>query len=92
VITLFATGQGPELPPGEDGVVDDPILRTPQLAVSLTIGGKTADILYAGTGLGLVQGVMQVEAVIPTGLTGAVPVVLTVGSASSQANVTITVQ
>jgi uncharacterized protein (TIGR03437 family) len=92
VITLFVTGQGPELPPGEDGVVDDPILRTPQLVVSLTIGGKTADVLYAGTGIGLVQGVMQVEAVIPTGLTGAVPVVLTVGSASSQANVTITVQ
>jgi uncharacterized protein (TIGR03118 family) len=92
VITLFATGQGPVLPPGEDGVVDDRILSTPQLPVSLTIGGQTADVLYAGTGPGLVQGVMQVEAVIPSSLTGAVPVVLTVGSAGSQANVTISVQ
>jgi uncharacterized protein (TIGR03118 family) len=92
VITLFATGQGLVLPPGADGVVDDRILSTPQLPVSLTIGGQTADVLYAGTGPGLVQGVMQVEAVIPSGLTGAVPVVLTVGSASSQANVTISVQ
>jgi uncharacterized protein (TIGR03118 family) len=92
VITVFATGQGPELPPGEDGVVNDRVLRVPQLPVSLTIGGQTADVLYAGSALGLVQGVMQIEAVIPSGLTGAVPVVLTVGSAGSQANVTISVQ
>ncbi|HEY7388038.1 MAG TPA: TIGR03118 family protein [Bryobacteraceae bacterium] len=92
IITLFATGQGPELPPGEDGVVNDRVLRVPQLPVTLTIGGQTADVLYAGTAPGLVQGVMQVEAVIPSGLTGAVPVVLTVGSAGSQANVTINVQ
>lgn len=92
VITLFATGQGPEYPPGEDGVVNDRILRTPQLPVSLTIGGQTAQLLYDGTAIGSVQGVMQVEALIPAGLTGAVPVVLTVGSAGSQANVTISVK
>ena len=92
VITLFATGEGPEYPPGEDGVVNDRILRTPQLPVSLTIGGQTAHVLYAGTAIGAVQGVMQIEALIPTGLTGAAPVVLTVGSATSQANVTISVK
>ena len=92
VITLFATGEGPENPPGEDGVVDDRILRTPQLPVSLTIGGQNARVLYAGTGFGQVQGVMQVEALIPAGLTGAVPVVLTAGTASSQANVTISLK
>jgi uncharacterized protein (TIGR03437 family) len=92
VITLFATGEGPEYPPGEDGVVNDRILRTPQLPVSLTIGAQTAHVLYAGTAIGAVQGVMQIEALIPTGLTGAAPVVLTVGSATSQANVTISVK
>jgi uncharacterized protein (TIGR03118 family) len=94
VITILATGAGPENPPGEDGIVDNQIIRTPQLPVSLTIGGKAADLLYAGTALEQVDGVIQVEAIIPASLAGAgaVPVVLTVGSASSQANVTISVQ
>lgn len=94
VITILATGAGPENPPGEDGAVDNRIVRTPQLPLSLTIGGKAADVLYAGTALGQVDGVIQVEAIIPSSLAGAgaVPVVLTVGSASSQANVTISVQ
>jgi len=91
VITLYATGQGPTYPPGEDGVVNDRIIRTPQLPVSLTIGGQTARVLYAGTAFGSVQGVMQVEALIPSGLTGAVPLVLTVGSVSSQTTTTISV-
>ncbi len=91
VITILATGAGPENPPGEDGAVDARIIRTPQLPVSLTIGGQPATILYAGTALGQVDGVLQVEAIIPEGLSGAVPVVLTIGSASSQANVTINV-
>ena len=92
VITLFATGEGPANPPGEDGVVNDRILRTPQLPVSLTIGGQPAKVLYAGSAIGGVQGVMQIEVLIPAGLTGAVPVTLTVGSTASQANVTISVK
>jgi len=92
VITLFATGAGPEAPAGEDGVVNDRIVRTPLLPVTLTIGGQNARVLFAGSGLGLVQGVLQVEALIPLGVTGTAPVVLTVGSASSQPNVTISVK
>jgi uncharacterized protein (TIGR03437 family) len=92
VITLFATGQGPENPPGEDGVVNDRILRTPQLPVSLSIGGQSAKVLYAGSGLGIVQAILQVQAIIPAGVTGTAPVVVTVGSASSQPKVTISVK
>jgi|SRR5579871_1957220 len=92
VITLFATGAGPMNPPGENGVVNDRIIRTPQLPVSVSIGGQNAQVVFAGSSDGNVQGVMQVEAIIPTGLTGSVPVVVTCGSASSQANVTIAVK
>jgi uncharacterized protein (TIGR03118 family) len=91
-ITLYATGEGPTYPPGEDGVVNDRIIRTPQLPVSLTIGGQPARVFYAGTAIGSVQGVTQVEALIPSGVTGTVPVVLTVGSAGSQTTATISVQ
>jgi uncharacterized protein (TIGR03437 family) len=73
-------------------VVNDRILRTPQLPVSLSIGGQNAKVLYAGSGLGLVQAILQVEAIIPAGVTGTAPVVLTVGSASSQPKVTISVK
>jgi uncharacterized protein (TIGR03437 family) len=96
VIVLFATGEGPEYPPGENGVINDRVLRVPQLPVSLTIGGLPARVLYAGTAIGQVQGVMQVEALIPAGLSGSVPVLLTVGfnyfNITSQPNVTIAVK
>jgi uncharacterized protein (TIGR03118 family) len=92
VITIFATGEGLTYPPGEDGVVNDRILRAPQQKVTLSIGGKDAQVIYAGTALGSVQGVMQVEALVPAGVTGTAPVVLTVGGVASQPNVTIAVK
>jgi uncharacterized protein (TIGR03118 family) len=91
VITLYATGEGATYPPGQDGEVDTMIIRTPQLPVSLTVGGQTARVLFAGTAFGSVQGVMQVEALIPSGVTGTVPLELTVGSANSQTTATINV-
>jgi len=94
VITILATGAGPENPPGDDGAVNDRIIRTPQLPLSLTIGGQNAEVLYAGSAPGMVDGVVQVEALIPTSLAGAgaVPVVLTVYGNNSQPNVTINVK
>ena len=91
IITLFGTGEGATNPPGEDGFVNDRILRQPILPVTVTIGGQRAQLLYAGTAVGQEQGILQVEAVIPGGLTGNVPVVVTVGPASSQATATISV-
>jgi uncharacterized protein (TIGR03437 family) len=91
VITLFGTGEGATNPPGEDGVVNDRILRQPVMGVIVTIGGQRAQLLYAGTAAGLEQGILQVEAVIPGGLSGSIPVVLTVGPASSQTTGTISV-
>ena len=92
VVTFFGTGEGWTNPTGEDGVVNDRIIREPLAPVSVTIGGKPAQLIYAGTAFGIVQGVLQVEAVIPTGVTGTAPVVLTVGSATSQTTATISVK
>lgn len=93
VVILFGTGEGATDPGGQDGLVITDILRIPQLAVSLTIGGQTAKVTYAGSGPSLVSGVLQVEAIVPNGAgTGAVPVELTVGSASSQKNATISLK
>jgi trimeric autotransporter adhesin len=75
VISIYATGQG-----------------SGSAAGSLTIGGYNAAVLYAGSAPGF-PGLMQVNAQIPQGFLGPgiQSVILTVGTASSQAGVTITI-
>ncbi len=93
VVVLYATGEGATNPVGVNGLVTGNIFRTPQLPVTATIGGQNAVVAYAGTSPGMVSGILQVELIVPKGAgTGAVPVVLTVGSASSQKTATITLQ
>lgn len=93
VILLFATGEGPTNPPGEDGAVTGKFLHEPVQTPSLTIGNQPAQIIYAGSVPDYISGVMEVEAIIPAGApSGAVPVVLTVGAASSQSGVTINIK
>jgi uncharacterized protein (TIGR03437 family) len=62
----------------------------------VSIGGKQATVAYAGAAPGFVAGVLQVNARVPDDLAvsglALVPVVITVGAASSQANVTLAVQ
>jgi uncharacterized protein (TIGR03118 family) len=90
VVALFATGAGATEPAGQDGLVEGDIFRVPVAPVTMTIGGKTAQVTYAGSSPGQLSAVLQVEAVVPSGAgTGAIPVVLTVGTASSQTTATI---
>jgi uncharacterized protein (TIGR03437 family) len=96
-ISIYATGEGQTSPAGSNGVVT-PLngsgLRTPIAPVSVTIGGVPCQVLYAGSAPGIVSGIMQVTVLIPpTAPSGpAVPIVITVGSASSQPNVTLAIQ
>ena len=94
VIILFATGEGITTPAGQDGLISTSrFLHEPVLPVSMTIGGKTAQVLYAGSAQGSVEGLMEVEVVVPAGAgTGAQPVVLKVGTASSATGATISLQ
>ncbi|HYO80741.1 MAG TPA: putative Ig domain-containing protein [Bryobacteraceae bacterium] len=95
IISLFATGEGQTSPASVDGTIVAPDrLTVPLLPVSLTIGGRQARIVYAGSAPGQVAGLMQINAVIPEETTPgqAAPVVLTVGSNSSQAGVTIAIR
>jgi uncharacterized protein (TIGR03437 family) len=60
---------------------------------TVTIGGQTATIAYAGTAPGSVQGLYQVNAVVPaTTASGEQPVVVTIGGVASQSGVTVNVQ
>jgi uncharacterized protein (TIGR03437 family) len=93
VVALFATGEGITEVPGVDGRVSTTILPKPQAAVSVQIGGKPADIRYAGAAPYAVAGALQVNAVVPDGVgPGAVPVVLTIGGQAGSSGVTISVR
>jgi uncharacterized protein (TIGR03437 family) len=60
--------------------------------VTVQIGGQPATVLYAGAAPDLVAGVFQINVQVPTGLqAGNQPVVVTVGTKTSPANVTLNV-
>ena len=93
VVVLYATGAGATDPSGVDGLVASRTLPVPVLPVSVTMDGKRAQVSYAGAAPGAVAGVMQVNVVVPSGVSsGAIAVVLQVGSANSQPGVTLSVQ
>ena len=92
-VTFYATGEGVTNPFGQDGAVQSQTARAPNLAVKVTIGGQTAQLVSAGTPVGTLSGVMALTVTVPTGLTaGNAPVVLTVGTVSTTQNVTIAVK
>ena len=97
VVTLYFTGGGQTNPagvdgkPNGDGSAGNPI-PLPVQSVFVNIGGKNATVQFAGGAPGVVAGIMQVNAVVPSGLSaGAAPVVVQSGTAFSQAGVTISV-
>jgi uncharacterized protein (TIGR03437 family) len=96
VVSIYATGEGQLDPPGVTGSVTTtvPPFPKPVAPVSLTIGGQTAQIEYAGEAPGLVSGVLQVNAVIPAGTaSGNQRVILTVGNNSNSLQyITVAVQ
>jgi uncharacterized protein (TIGR03118 family) len=92
-VLLYATGEGQTDPAGVDGLITGEFLRTPVAQVSLSIGGQPATVVYAGSVPGGVAGLLVVEAIVPANAsTGASPVSLTVGSASSPSGTTIFVK
>ena len=102
VIQVFMTGEGKTLPAAVTGKVNnvsDPSqLPVPLIQpVSALVGGQPAQVLFAGEAPGAVSGILQVNVVIPSTLSSgavpiAIPIVISVGTAASQAGVTVSVQ
>ena len=92
VIVLYGTGEGLENPVPADGAITSGTPPSPQLPISVTIGGSPAKVTYAGAAPGLAAGVIQINAVIPTGIVGRnAPVTWTAGTYSSQPGVTVAI-
>jgi len=87
VIVIYCTGLGPVNPPVPAGAAApvDPLSRTTN-EVKLTIGGRDAQVLFAGLAPTF-TGVYQVNAIVPADVTPSrtAPVVLTVNNQSSPA-------
>lgn len=63
------------------------------LPVSVTIGGITADVLYAGTAPQNVAGFFQMNVKVPENApSGALEVIVTVGGVRSQTGLTVAVR
>lgn len=92
IVVLYATGEGQTSPAGVDGQLATTAYPKPLLRVEVTIDGKPAEVFYAGAAPGIVAGLMQINARIPTNAqVGPVQVAVTVGSATSQGGVTLAV-
>jgi len=88
---LYGTGEGQTIPAGVDGGVNTSVYPKPVLSVTAMVGGQPAQILYAGAAPDFVAGVLQVDIQIPAGVSGTVPLQLTIGTASTPSGLTVTV-
>jgi len=100
VVMIYATGGGNTSPLSSDGVFApsaEPFTRLTQ-PVSVDIAGIPAQVTYAGGAPGLVNGLIQINAVVPNGVvTGVivplvVPVVVKIGGVQTQSDITMAVR
>jgi endo-1,4-beta-xylanase len=93
-IQIFGTGGGAVVGGATDGALWPAVLGSlVTQPVTATIGGMTATVDYSGPAPGLVNGAVQVNLTIPSGLaSGPQPVVITVGTAQTQAGITVAVK
>jgi uncharacterized protein (TIGR03437 family) len=93
IISLFGTGEGQTAPAGTDGlIITADRLPVPNAQVAVEIQGRPAEVLYAGGAPGSPAGAFQMNVRVPVETTrGAqVPVIVRIGSRSSQTGVVLT--
>ena len=94
VVMIYATGGGAMATAVVDGSIAQPPFATLSQNVVVRIGGVPAQVLYQGAAPGIVQGVLQINAVVPNGIApgDTVPIELTIGGVTSPAGVTLAVR
>ena len=93
VILVYGTGFGALNPLPTDGQLAQ-VQATTTSPVTAAIDGVPAAVLYAGAAPGLIAGIVQINVRVPEGLSAnpAAPIVLRMGSFTTQAGVTVSVQ
>jgi uncharacterized protein (TIGR03437 family) len=97
-VILYITGEGDfatTITPRTGLLIPPTLTPLPQLnpLPTVTIGGATATVAYAGPFVGSILGIAQLNVVVPSGSTTgpAVPVSVTIGGASTQSGVTLSI-
>jgi uncharacterized protein (TIGR03437 family) len=93
-IAIFhGAGEGQTTLGGVSGMPATTVFPKPVLPVTVTIGGKSAEVLYYGAAPYMVAGVIQINVKVPTDIAaGNAEVIIKVGNNSSQAGVTLAVK
>ena len=93
VVVLYATGMGVLSPAASDGtIIASTPLPAPVLPIQVTVGWRSAQVLYAGSAPGMVAGAIQINVAVPAGIAaGDAAVVAMVGTFSSPDGCTISV-
>ena len=92
IIMVYGTGFGTLNPPAVDG--QQATVAKTDATVTATIGGLPAEVTYAGAAPDLISGMTQINIRVPAELPSLpwAPILLSTGSASSQAGVTVSIQ
>ena len=94
VVSIIGTGEGQTDPGGVDGLLMvDGSLASPVLQVTAQIAGLNAEVVSATSAPGQPAGVFLIKVKVPDGAPSAsvVPVSVSIGSAASQAGVTMAI-
>jgi uncharacterized protein (TIGR03437 family) len=94
IIAVYMTGGGQTSPASADGTVTptNTLYNLPG-TVTATINGVPATVKFAGAAPGLVTGVIQVNLLVPTGISGsALPLAITINGSTSLSGPTVAVQ
>jgi uncharacterized protein (TIGR03437 family) len=91
IVVLFATGEGVTTPASTDGSLVTAPASAPNSAITVQIGGQEATVLYTGGVVGLVSGLIQINARVPLNVVPSKtsPLVVTMNGIQSQPGVTI---
>ncbi len=94
IVQVFGTGAGQTTPAGQDGTLTGLPLPKQNLGITITIGGKVAEVVYAGPAPSLVAGVLQINARIPADVvvSNSVLVRAQIGDKLTQPGLTIAVR
>ncbi len=91
VVVFFATGEGQTIPPGVDGLLAPAVLSKlprPEQPVTVTIGRRDARVIFAGSAPNF-AGLLQINARVPLDLGSDADLMLKVGAARSQPNLSL---